>query len=72
MWVDAAPLIERLQDATANGGVFVLKIDNEREDGNIFTIVVNGSKYGGKFFRKDGADLAGMLRAALEFCERPG
>ena len=68
-WDDAAPLLAQLQRSTANGGVLVIKIDNERENGEVFTVVVSGTKYGGRFFRNDGADLMSILREALAFCE---
>jgi len=71
MWNDAAPLIAELQRATESGGVLVIKIDNERDDGRVFTVVINGSKYGGKYFRGDGADLPAILRDALAFCANP-
>ena len=61
-WGDAAPLISELQSATADGGCLIVKIDNERDDGRVYTVVVNGRKYGGRFFRKDSSDLVGTLR----------
>ena len=68
MWSDAAPLLSELQRLTARGGMLVVKVDNERADENVYTVVVSGSKYGGRFFRQDGADLVAMLRAAVAFC----
>jgi hypothetical protein len=68
IWSDAAPLISELQRATAGGGCLVIKIDNERTDDDIFTVVITGARYGGRFFRKDGANLLGILREALDFC----
>ena len=67
-WGDAAPLLTRLQRATAGGGILVVKIDNERTNGKVFTVVVSGPKYGERYFHDDGADLSGILRAALAFC----
>ena len=71
IWSDAAPLISELQRATARGGCLVIKIDNERADDDVFTVVITGAKYGGRYFRKDGADLVGILREALDFCAAP-
>jgi len=66
-WVEAAPLMAELQRATEGGGVLVVKVDNER-DTNVFTLVISGSKFGGRFFRQDGSDLMAILRNALAFC----
>jgi hypothetical protein len=68
LWADAAPLLVELQRATEGGGVLVVKIDNERTNGEVFTVVVSGPKYGERFFHTDGADLDAILRAALAFC----
>jgi hypothetical protein len=68
MWNDAAPLLAELQRLSAGGGTVVVKIDNERQDGKIFTVVVTGARYRERFFRDDGADLVAMLRNALAFC----
>jgi hypothetical protein len=57
-----------LQRATSDGGTLVVKVDNERDDGRVYTVGVNGSRYGGRFFRMDGADLVAILREALRFC----
>jgi hypothetical protein len=68
VWIDAAPLMSELQRATSDGGTLVVKVDNERDDGRVYTVVVNGSRYVGRFFRTDGADLVAILREALRFC----
>jgi hypothetical protein len=68
VWSDAASLLAELQRVTAHGGTLVVKVDNERDDGNVFTVVVTGSRYAGRFFRKDGGDLCAILRDALDFC----
>jgi hypothetical protein len=72
VWQDAAPLISELQRATADGGTLVIKVDNERRDANVYTVVIAGEKYGRRFFRRDGADLPAILRDALEFCRTTG
>ena len=67
-WVEAAPLMADLQQATANGAILVVKVDNERADDNVFTVVITGTKFGGRHFRQDGSDLPAILRSALAFC----
>ena len=67
-WAGAAPLLAELQQATADGAILVVKVDNERTDANVFTVVITGNKFGGRFFRQDGSDLVTILRNALAFC----
>jgi hypothetical protein len=69
-WITAAPLLDALQDATSDGGILVIKADNEREDRKIFTVVITGAKFGDRHFREDGGDLAAILKNALAFCGR--
>ncbi len=71
-WLEAAPLLANLQQATANGAIFVVKVDNERSDTQIFTVVITGGKFRDRHFRQDGSDLVTILRNALAFCREAG
>ena len=51
------------------GGVIILKLDGQRERDNC-TVVVSGGGLGEEFFRKDGADLDGLIAQAIDFYDR--
>jgi hypothetical protein len=67
LWRDVAPLMAAF-DAIGREGVSALvKIDGERPNGAVYTVVITGPRLGEKFFRQDGRDLPILLRAAIEF-----
>jgi hypothetical protein len=50
-----------------DGATALIKVDGQRSDESIFTVVVSGGPLGDVFFRKDGADLEALLREAVMF-----
>jgi hypothetical protein len=66
-WHNTAGLMAAFDAIGRDGVNAVIKIDGARTDGNVYTIVISGTPLGERFFRKDGSDLASLLRDAIEF-----
>ena len=57
---------EEILKIIADGAIFILKIDGQREAQNIFTVMLSGGKIPhDEFFRKDGSDITKLVDDAL-------
>lgn len=66
-WIDAAKLMAVLDAIGREGMNVVVKIDGERSNEAVYTIVISGGRLDRSFFRKDGCDLLTLLQDAIEF-----
>jgi hypothetical protein len=66
-WLESSELLAGLDFVGREGGSVVVKIDGGRTNGLVYTVVVSGGRLGQKYFHKDSAVLADVLREALEF-----
>ena len=64
-WKGLAELLAAFEAIGRDGAVAIVKVDGERTNGDVYTVVVSGAKLGGRFFRKDGGELAALLQEAL-------
>lgn len=66
-WGGATSLLAALDAVGRDGGSALVKIDGQRCDGQVYTVLISGGRLGEDSFRRDGADLAALLRDALTF-----
>ena len=67
-WSEASELLDAFDALVRAGGSYALvKVDGERTNQQVYTVVVDGGRLGEKIFRTDSADLRAMLREALAF-----
>ncbi|MDP2272156.1 MAG: hypothetical protein Q8N23_21365 [Archangium sp.] len=68
VWGNAVRLLAAFDAIGRDGAVALLKVDGVRENGLVYTVLVSGGRLPkDAAFRKDGADLQGLLREALAF-----
>lgn len=65
-WTGLAELLAALDALARVGTTAVVKIDGGRDGQDVYTVVVSGGRLGDAF-RRDGSDLATLLREALQF-----
>lgn len=67
-WGNAVRLLAAFDAIGRDGAVALLKVDGGRENGVPYTVVVSGGRLTKDTgFQKDGADLQGLLREAVQF-----
>jgi hypothetical protein len=66
-WAALANRMAIFESIGRSGLVSLLKFDGEREESQVFTVMVSGKKLGDRFFRQDGGDLGLLLDAAIDF-----
>ena len=64
---EAVGLLAALDAIGRDGGSALVKVDGQRSDGQVYTVLISGGRLGEGFFRRDGADLQVLLRDALVF-----
>ncbi len=68
VWGNAVRLLAAFDAIGRDGAVALLKVDGVRENGLVYTVLVSGGRLPkNSSFRKDGADLQGLLREAVTF-----
>jgi hypothetical protein len=72
-WTRIAGLVARAEGSVKSTGHAVLiKFDGQRENGEIYTVLVDGDLDSGPRFRTDTSDLEGALNAAFPAAEGAG
>ncbi|MBL8945835.1 MAG: hypothetical protein JNK45_21915 [Myxococcales bacterium] len=66
-WGEVAGLLAALDAVGRDGGNTLVKVDGQRSDGQVYTVLISGGRLGEDSFRRDGADLRVLLRDALVF-----
>jgi hypothetical protein len=66
-WRDLAGLLAIFEAIGRDGVIAIIKVDGERVDSAVYTVVVSGPRLGGALFHQDGSDLSALLNAAITF-----
>jgi hypothetical protein len=67
VWRDTAELLAIIDAIAREGATALIKIDGARAADSVYTVLISGGRLGETYFRKDGADLRGLLEEAIEF-----
>lgn len=58
---------ERIETIAKDGATVIVKLDGQRNDNNVYTVILSGGKLGSDFFRKDGSELTSLLNELIQY-----